>query len=82
MPGASRTALAGRLGEAVKVRVAAPPERGKANDAVLALLANVLDVPAGALSIASGHASPRKTVRVEGLTDAEVRQRIARASEK
>ncbi|MFH5806209.1 DUF167 domain-containing protein [Alienimonas sp. DA493] len=77
VPGASRSAVVGWLGEALKVRVAAPPERGKANAAVLALLAEALDVPERAVALVAGPASPRKTIRVEGLSDAEARRRLS-----
>ncbi|QDT16423.1 DUF167 domain-containing protein [Alienimonas californiensis] len=76
VPGASRSAVVGWLGEALKVRVAAPPERGKANAAVLALLAEALGVPQQAVTLAAGPTSPRKTIRVEGLSNTEVRRRL------
>lgn len=62
VPGASRAALGGALGDRLKVRVAEPPEGGKANRAVLDLLS---DWFAGAsVELVSGHGSPLKTVRV------------------
>ena len=62
VPGASRASLAGALGDRLKVRVAEPPEGGKANRAVLALLS---DWFAGAsVELVSGHGTPLKTVRV------------------
>lgn len=68
VPGASRSALAGVLGDRVKVRVAAPPEGGKANAAVCALLAEALGVPARSVTIESGHGSAEKVVRVRGVS--------------
>ena len=66
VPGASRACFAGVLGDRLKVRVAEPPEGGKANRAVLTLVSTWL---AGApVELVSGHASPLKTVRVHGLT--------------
>lgn len=62
VPGASRTTLGGALGDRLKVRVAEPPEGGKANRAVLDLLSSWF---AGAsVELVSGHGTPLKTVRV------------------
>jgi uncharacterized protein YggU (UPF0235/DUF167 family) len=60
----------------LKVRVAAPPEAGAANLALLKFLAGQLDLSAGRLSLAVGPGSRRKVVFVEGLTEAETRRRI------
>jgi uncharacterized protein len=68
VPGASRDRVVGLLGDALKIQVAAPPEQGKANAAVCALLAIVLGVPPRAVRVAAGSAQPRKTVAVAGLT--------------
>jgi uncharacterized protein (TIGR00251 family) len=76
VPGARRDDVAGWLGEALKLRVSAPPERGKANAAVLRLVADFLGVPARAVSVVSGHASPRKRIAVEGIDAAELQTRI------
>lgn len=64
VPGASRSAIAGRLGDRLKVRVAAPPEDGKANRAVCALVAEWLGVPERAVTVVAGASSPEKTVRI------------------
>jgi uncharacterized protein (TIGR00251 family) len=77
VPGASRDRIAGVLGDALKVQVAAPPERGKANAAVEALLAGKLGVPAKRVSVCAGHASPRKTVLVSGMSVEEATRRLA-----
>ncbi len=76
VPGASRSDIAGWLGEALRVRVAAPPERGKANAAVEALLCDRLGLAGGQVKIVAGGASPRKTVQITGLSEAEVRRRL------
>ena len=76
-PGAKRTALEGEHAGALRVAVAAPPEKGRANEEVEALLARTLSVARGAVRIASGHASRDKTVVVEGLSAEEIRRRIA-----
>jgi len=76
VPKASREGLAGWLGDAVKVRVTAPPERGRANEAVCAVLAEALGVPADHVRLVAGHAAPRKVVEVDGLDVSEARRRI------
>lgn len=75
-PGAKRSAVVGRQGDAWKLRVAAPPERGRANTAVCALLAEALDVPPASVRVVAGAASRRKLVEIEGLDAAEVNRRL------
>jgi len=70
-PGAPRTELAGRHGDGWKVRVAAAPERGRANDAVVGLLAERLRVPRASVTVVSGHASRDKVVELRGLDAGE-----------
>jgi uncharacterized protein (TIGR00251 family) len=77
VPGSSRTQIAGWLGDALRVKVAAPPERGKANAAVEELLAEVLGLPRGAVKIVSGATSARKVVEIVGLSEAEIRRRLS-----
>ena len=72
IPGASRNKIAGWIGDAVKIRVQAPPEKGKANAAVISLLADLLEIPAKRISICAGHASQNKVVEVQGVSDAEL----------
>jgi uncharacterized protein (TIGR00251 family) len=79
-PGARRTELVGRHGEAWKVRVAAAPERGRANEAVLDLLSRELELPRRAVSLVSGHAAREKVVRLEGIDRAESERRLEGAS--
>jgi len=68
--------VAGLQGEAVKVRVTAPPVEGEANEAVVRLLSRSLDMPRSAVSITRGQTGRRKRVRIEGLEAAEVRRRL------
>ena len=75
VPGGSRSGLAGTYGDRIKVKVAAPPEGGKANKAVLALLADVLGAPVRDLLLVRGTTQPLKTVEVRGL-DAEAVGRV------
>lgn len=80
VPKASRDGISGWQGEALKIRVTAPPERGKANKAVIALLASALAVPRGHIRLLAGTSSEYKTVAVQGLSESEVRARLARAT--
>ena len=68
VPGASHSEIVGRLGEALKIRVAAPPEGGKANREILELLAERLGLPAASVTLVSGAASPAKVIEFRGLT--------------
>jgi uncharacterized protein YggU (UPF0235/DUF167 family) len=70
-PGAKRTELVGRHGSAWKVRVVAAPERGRANEAVLELLAGALRVPRGRLRVVAGTSARDKVIEVEGMRDDE-----------
>jgi len=79
-PGARRNELVGRHGEAWKIRVAAPPEGGRANDAVLDLLARELSLPRQSLSIVSGQAAREKVVQMDGIDRAENERRLEAAS--
>lgn len=76
VPGASRTRVVGWMEGALKVAVAAPPEGGRANRAVEALLAQALGVSRRAVRIVSGATSFRRIVEIDGLAAAEVRARL------
>ena len=78
-PGASKAGVVGRHGEAWKVRVAAAPERGKANEAVLALLAVALAVPRANVTLVSGSSSRDKIVELAGIEPDEIERRLATA---
>jgi uncharacterized protein (TIGR00251 family) len=79
-PGAGRSAIVGRHGDGWKVRVTAPPEQGRANEAVLRLLATKLAVPREAVSLVSGHSGRDKIVELTGLGPALIERRLASAS--
>ena len=79
-PGAARAGIVGRQGRAWKVRVAAPPEGGKANDAVVQLLADTLDVPRRDVEIVSGHGARDKIVALGGIGPDEIERRLASAT--
>ncbi len=68
VPGGSRDTVAGRYGDRVRVKVSAPPEGGKANRAVLDLLARRLHLPVSAFRIVRGETLPLKTVAVTGIS--------------
>jgi uncharacterized protein (TIGR00251 family) len=73
-PGAGRTAVMGRHGDALKVKVGAPPEGGRANQAVLDLIASMLGVKAGDVELTSGASSRTKRVKVRGVEADDVRR--------
>jgi uncharacterized protein (TIGR00251 family) len=75
-PGARRTELVGRHRDGWKVRVAAPPEHGRANEAVLDLLAERVGLPRRALSIVSGRSAREKVVEMAGIDRAESERRL------
>lgn len=72
VPGASRDAIAGALGDRLKVRVSAPPEGGKANAAIGELLAEACGVPARAVTLESGPSQAQKCFRIRGADPARV----------
>jgi len=74
--GADRSEIVGRYGDGWKVRVAAAPERGRANKAVLRLLADALDVDSRRLVLVSGSTSRDKVVELSGLGASEAERRL------
>lgn len=77
IPNAPRSEIAGWLGEALKVKVHAPPVEGRANEVLCEFLAGQLALPRRALTVARGDTSRHKLVRIAGLSLAEVRNRLA-----
>ena len=76
-PGASRAEIVGRHGDAWKVRVTASPERGRANQAVVRLLAEHLGVSTKELEVVSGLSSRDKVVELRSLGATEAERRLA-----
>jgi len=76
VPGSSRDRVAGRYGDGIKVQVSAPPEGGKANKAVIDVIAAALGVRAQQVQIVKGHTQARKVVEISGMELADV---LARA---
>lgn len=79
-PGAARDEVVGRHGEAWKVRVAAPPADGRANEALVGLLARALALPRSAVAIVAGHGSRDKLVELAGVDAGEADRRLAEAT--
>lgn len=77
-PRASRNEVAGLVGETLKIRLTAPPVEGAANEACLAFLAKLLDLPPSRLAIIQGDRSRTKLIRITGLTKNEVHARLSR----
>jgi uncharacterized protein (TIGR00251 family) len=77
-PGARRSEFLGPHGDAWKVRVAAPAEGGRANEAVLTLVAETLDLPRRDVSLVSGRTARDKVVAIAGLGEAEAVRRLGR----
>jgi uncharacterized protein len=75
-PGAERTEIVGRHGEAWKLRVSGPPTEGRANGAVIRLLAETLGVRESALTLVAGHSSRDKVVELTGLDGDEAERRL------
>jgi uncharacterized protein (TIGR00251 family) len=76
VPGSTREGIAGWLGEALKVRVRAPAEAGRANAAVVRVVAEALGLPSEAVRIAAGTSSPKKTLELDGIELATLRARV------
>ncbi len=76
IPGATRTGIEW-LGDKLKIKVNAPPEKGRANEAVIALLAAKLGIAASAITIVAGHGCALKILEIHAMTLAQLRQAIA-----
>jgi uncharacterized protein len=72
-PRAKRTRVTGRLGNAYKIDVACPPVGGRANDACIEFLAEMLRIPRSAVRITSGSTGRMKTVEIDGITEEAIR---------
>jgi uncharacterized protein (TIGR00251 family) len=76
IPGAPKNQVCGWLGEALKVKIQAPPIEGRANEALIEFLAEALEVPRRTVTLVRGDTSRHKTVRIDGLDLAEARRRL------
>ena len=79
-PGAGKSGIVGRHGDGWKVRVAAPPEDGRANEAVLRLLADALSMPRASVTLVSGHTGRDKIVLLDGVGPAQIERRLTSAT--
>jgi uncharacterized protein YggU (UPF0235/DUF167 family) len=75
-PAAGHDAVLGWQDDVLRLSVAAPAERGKANEAAIRLLAGALGLPRDRIRIVRGHTARRKMILVEGLDEAQVRARL------
>ncbi len=76
-PRAKKNAVTGEVGDALKLSLTAPPADGRANEACIEFFAKLLKLPRSSVTIASGHSSRQKVIRISGLSAEEVRKRIA-----
>ena len=81
-PKGGRNALAGVVDGVLSVRVSPPPIGGAANKALIEILSDELNVPKSRLAIQSGDTSRNKSIRIEGLTAAELESKLAQALSK
>jgi len=79
-PGASKAEVVGRHGDAWKVRVAAAPEAGRANEAVVRLIAETLRLPRRDVAIVAGHTGRDKVLSLVGIGEDELERRLASAT--
>jgi uncharacterized protein len=77
IPRSPKSAISGRRGDAIVIRLAAPPVDGAANDALVHYLARLFDRPNRDVSILSGEKSRDKRVKIDGLSDAEGAERLS-----
>jgi len=75
-PRAKKDAITGEIGDALKVSLTAPPLEGRANEACIEFLANLLKVPRSSVTIASGLTGRNKVIRVATLSAEEVKARL------
>ena len=78
-PRAKKNAITGEVGDALKLALTAPPVEGRANEACVAFLAEVLNVPRSSVTIAAGESHRNKVIRVRGLTAARVEELLRAA---
>lgn len=75
-PRASRTAIQGLYGAALKIRLKAPPVEGKANEALISFLSEKLDIPRRNIALKSGLSQRRKIITISGISAAEIEKRL------
>ncbi len=75
-PRAKKNAITGEVGDVLRLALTAPPVDGKANDACIEFFAKLLNLPRSSVTIAAGQTSRNKVIRISGLTDQQVRDRL------
>lgn len=81
VPGSSKTAVVGLLDGMVKIKIAAPAEKGKANECLAAFLARRTGVRRNAITIAAGQRSPVKQIEIAGIRAATLRDKLGLAEQ-
>ena len=79
-PRAKKNAITGTLGDALKISLTAPPLEGRANQACIEFLADVLKLPRSSITIAAGQTSRNKLIRISGVSAADVEARLRSSS--
>jgi uncharacterized protein (TIGR00251 family) len=77
-PRARKNAITGTLGDALKISLTAPPIEGRANEACIEFLADLLELPRSSITIAAGQTSRNKLIRIAGVSAADVEARLRR----
>jgi len=75
-PRARRNAIVGELGNALKIALTTPPVEGRANEACIEFLADLLDLPRSSITIVSGQSSRNKVIRIQGTTAIDIRAKL------
>lgn len=76
IPSSSKDCIAGWLEDTLKVKVKAPPEKGKANKAVIKTLEKTLELPKGSITISSGTTSTRKNIEISGVDENSINKKL------
>ena len=77
-PRARKNAITGVVGDAIKLALTAPPIEGRANEAVIEFFADLFEIPRASVTIASGATSRTKVLRIAGVTEKAVQDRLAK----
>lgn len=76
IPSSSKDCIAGWLEDTLKVKVKAPPEKGRANKAIIKVLEKKLDLPKGSINITSGNTSRKKVIEIRCYNDAVINKKL------
>ncbi len=79
-PRARKNAITGKVGDALKLALTAPPVEGRANEACIEFLAKLLNVSRSSVTIAAGRSGRNKVIRVAGLSAAQVQAKLSKGS--